>query len=102
MPKYAFVFTYSGGSWARMINSPGDRNTAAARALESLGGSLDSLYWAFESVGNHDGLAIVDLPDSVTAAALATAINKTGAFKSIETHQLRTLTWMCRPPSGRA
>jgi hypothetical protein len=31
MRKYITIFTYSSGSWARMINSPGDR-TAAVQA----------------------------------------------------------------------
>jgi hypothetical protein len=33
---------------------------------------------------------IVDLPDSVTAQAWETVINRTGAFKSVETHELLT------------
>jgi uncharacterized protein with GYD domain len=87
MPKYITHMSYSNGSWARMIRSPGDRHAALEHMMEALGGSLDSLYW---QLGTQDALAIADLPDSVTACALNTAITKTGAFKTVETHELLT------------
>ncbi len=87
MSKYMTLFTYSSGSWARLINSPGDRVAAARDLVESLGGSLDCIYWL---LGTNDGVVIEDLPDSVTAEAVTTAVSKTGAFKSVETHELLT------------
>jgi hypothetical protein len=39
-------------------------------------------------VGSHDGYAIFEVPDSVTAEAVESAMTKTGAFKSIDTHEL--------------
>lgn len=87
MRKYITNFTYSSGSWARMINSPGDRTTAAQQTLESLGGSLDCIYW---ELGTHDGYSIVNLSDTVSAEALIAALTKTGAFKSVEAHELLT------------
>jgi uncharacterized protein with GYD domain len=87
MPKYLTNFTYSSGSWARMINSPGDRTTAAQEVVEALGGTLECIYWSTDS---HDGLSIADYPDTVAASAVQTAINKTGAFKSVDVHELLT------------
>jgi uncharacterized protein with GYD domain len=88
MPKYIHIFNYSSGSWARMINSlGGDQTTSVQHTLESLGGSLECMYW---QVGSHDGYAIFDVPDSVTAEAVEQAMTKTGAFKSMETHELLT------------
>jgi uncharacterized protein with GYD domain len=88
MPKYIAIFTYSSGSWARMINSlDGDQTTVVQRTLESVGGSLECLYW---QMGSHDGYCIFDAPDSVTAEAVEQAMTKTGAFKSMETHELLT------------
>jgi uncharacterized protein with GYD domain len=88
MPKYIQIFNYSSGSWARMINSlDGDQTTVVQHTLESLGGSLECMYW---QVGSHDGYAIFEVPDSVTAEAVEQAMTKTGAFKSIETHELLT------------
>jgi uncharacterized protein with GYD domain len=87
MTKYIAIFTYSSGSWARMINSPGDRTAAAAKMLEIFGGTLECLYW---QLGTHDGYAIGDVPDSVTAEAVAAAMTKSGSFKSVEAHELLT------------
>ncbi len=87
MPKYLVRMCYSPGSWARMIYSHGDRTKALRLLMEALGGGLDSLYW--ES-GTEDALAIVDLPDSISANALTAAVTKTGAFRSVDTHELLT------------
>jgi uncharacterized protein with GYD domain len=43
-----------------------------------------ALYWMF---GPHDGIAIVDAPDSVTMAGISAAVSSTGAISS-ETHEL--------------
>jgi uncharacterized protein with GYD domain len=61
--------------------------TAARHTTESLGGSLECIYWGR---GTRDGYAIADLPDSVTAGALKATLTRTGAFKSVETHELLT------------
>jgi uncharacterized protein with GYD domain len=87
MRKYITIFTYSSGSWARMINSPGDRTTVVQQTAESLGGSLENIYW---ELGTQDGYSILDLPDTVSAEALIAAMTKTGAFKSMEAHELLT------------
>jgi uncharacterized protein with GYD domain len=87
MSKYAIFFTYSSDTWARMINNPGDRTAAVRRLADSVGGSIESLYWMF---GAHDGILIADTPDAVSAAALSVAVGSTGAFKQLETHELFT------------
>jgi len=87
MSKYAIFFSYSSDTWARMISTPGDRTAAIRQLLDSVGGSFDSLYWMF---GAHDGIAIVDAPDSLSAAAVSVAVGSTGAFKHLETHELFT------------
>jgi uncharacterized protein with GYD domain len=87
MSKYAIFFTYSSDTWARMISNPGDRTAATRRLADSVGGSVDSLYWMF---GAHDGILIADVPDAVSAAALSVAVGSTGAFKQLETHELFT------------
>jgi uncharacterized protein with GYD domain len=87
MTKYAFFFSYSSDSWARMISAPGDRTAAVRQVLGSLGGSLECIYWMF---GSHDGIAIADLPDSVSAAAASIAVSSTGAIVNNQTHELLT------------
>lgn len=85
MAKYVTFFTYTSEAWARMIQSPGDRTAAVRQLIDSLGGSVESIYWMF---GPHDGLVISDAPDSISAAALSVTVGSTGSFKHLETHEL--------------
>lgn len=85
MPKFAIKFSYSSGSWARMLNMSDDRTTAVSALMEHLGGKLDAMYWEVEDAAAY---VIGDLPDSVSAAAAITAATKTGAFKDVQVHQL--------------
>lgn len=87
MAKYAFFFTYTSEAWARMVQSPGDRSAAVRPLIDSLGGSLESIYWV---TGGHDGILIADFPDTVSAAALSVTVGSTGSFKHLETHELLT------------
>ncbi len=85
MAKYVTFFTYTSEAWARMIQSPGDRTAAVRQLIDSLGGSVESIYWMF---GPHDGLVISDASDSISAAALSVTVGSTGSFKHLETHEL--------------
>ncbi|HXZ78136.1 MAG TPA: GYD domain-containing protein [Streptosporangiaceae bacterium] len=87
MAKYASFFSYSSETWARMINSPGDRSAALRQVLDVVGGSLESIHWMF---GPYDGIAILQVPDSISAAAVSVAVGSTGTFKHLETHELFT------------
>jgi uncharacterized protein with GYD domain len=87
MAKFVVFFTYTSDTWARMIKNPGDRTAAARQLADSVGGSLESGYWMS---GAHDGFVVVDVPDSVRAAALSVAVESTGAFRHLETHELFT------------
>jgi len=82
MAKYALFFSYTQESWAHMVKNPTDRSAAAREIAESLGGSLEAFYWMF---GEHDGLAVVDMPDSVTAAAVSVAVASSGALERGQT-----------------
>jgi uncharacterized protein with GYD domain len=85
MPTYVAMFKYSGDAMAAMIEHPAaDREAAVRAVVESVGGSLESLYWMF---GPHDGIAIVHAPDSVTMAGVSAAVSSTGAVTS-EVHEL--------------
>jgi uncharacterized protein with GYD domain len=88
MPKYLCNFTYSSGSWARMIDKPEDRTKATQKVVEVLGGTLECIYWKMDS---EDGLWIADFPDSIAASAVQSATFKTGAFKSVELIELLTV-----------
>jgi uncharacterized protein with GYD domain len=85
MPKYLALFSYSEESMAAMIENPAPEREPAIRAvLESVGARLETFYWMF---GEHDGIAVVEAPDSVTMAGVSAAISSTGTVHS-ETHEL--------------
>ena len=85
MPKFAMFFSYSPDTWAKMLENPGDRTASVSASVEAVGGKLDSLYYM---LGEKDGFVLFSAPDSETAAALALAVNSTGAFSSVQTSQL--------------
>lgn len=85
MPKYALFFSYTAEAWGNMIKNPGDRAAVARAVAESAGGTLESIYFMF---GDHDGMAICDMPDGEAAAATSIAVTSSGAFRSVETREL--------------
>jgi uncharacterized protein with GYD domain len=86
--KYLALFSYSHDAVAAMIENPADREPAVRNVLESVGARLETFYWMF---GAHDGIAIVEAPDSLTMAGVSTAIRSTGTVHS-ETHELFSTT----------
>jgi uncharacterized protein with GYD domain len=77
MPKYLLLASYTSDGTKGLLKDGGSKRRAAASTLvESLGGKMDCFYYAF---GETDVVAIVDLPDSASAAAASLAINATGA-----------------------
>lgn len=92
MPKYIAVGSYSSASWARLMRCMDDRTAAASTFAESLGGSLECIYW---EISTRSVYAIVDMPDSTTMAAATAAITQTGAFKTVDTHELLTQRQLC-------
>jgi uncharacterized protein with GYD domain len=78
MPKYLLQASYSAEGSKGLLKDGGTKRTNAARTLvESLGGKLESIYFAF---GNTDVVAIVDLPDNASAAAASLTIAGSGAL----------------------
>ena len=55
------------------------RRQAAEAALKSVGGRLDSLYFAF---GEEDVYALVDAPDNASVAAASLALAASGAVRT--------------------
>ena len=88
MPRYLVQVGYSSEAMAGMIKNPEDRTPAVRAAIESLGGKLECLYLAF---GEYDAVGIAEIPDNVTAVALAMAIGATGRYRSYRTTPLMTM-----------
>jgi uncharacterized protein with GYD domain len=77
MAKYLFEARYTPEGTKGLVKEGGTgRRKAIMNLAEGMGGKLETMYYAF---GDVDVYAIVDVPDSITATAVALAINQTGA-----------------------
>ena len=77
MPKFLFEASYSIDGVKGVQSAGGtSRSEAVAAVAESVGGRLESFYFAF---GDQDAYVVVDLPDNESAAAVALAVNGSGA-----------------------
>jgi uncharacterized protein with GYD domain len=85
MAKFLTLYKFSAEAIGRFSTKSADRVTVARDLVEALGGRLESYYWMF---GQYDGLVIMELPDSKSAAAVSMAVAGSGAFSSYETHEL--------------
>jgi uncharacterized protein with GYD domain len=85
MPNYLHQVAYTTESWQALISQPQDRLEAVRSAIEKLGGKLLHGWFAF---GDYDIVAITEMPDNVSAAALAIAFAGGGACKSVHTTPL--------------
>ena len=88
MARYLFQAAYTPEAWAAQINNPQNRVEVIRPVIENLGGRFESAYYAF---GDYDVVFIAEVPDNVSAAALALAINAGGAMKAVKTTPLMTV-----------
>jgi uncharacterized protein with GYD domain len=79
MPKYLIEASYT-VEGVKGVQSAGgsSRRDAIAALAESVGGQLESFYFAF---GERDVYTVVDLPDNESATAVALTVNASGAVK---------------------
>ncbi len=76
MPKYLIEVTYTlDGVKGLKAEGGSARVTAATALIESLGGTVESFYFA---LGENDAYVIVDMPDVVSAASAALTVNAGG------------------------
>jgi uncharacterized protein with GYD domain len=87
MPLYLTQVAYTQESWQALIKNPQDRIDAIRPAIKKLGGKVISGYFAF---GDYDIVAITEMPDAVSAAAIAIAFAAGGACKNVKTTPLLT------------
>ena len=80
MGKYLFHGSFTTDGLRGIQKEGGTSRTKAVTTLaESLGGSLDSYYFAF---GDDSYFVVVDLPDDEAAAACALAVAASGAVSN--------------------
>ena len=76
MAKYLVTGSYTSDGLKGVLKEGGSgRRKAVEDALKAMGGHLEAFYFAF---GDNDVVTIIDLPDNVTAAALAIGISSSG------------------------
>lgn len=86
MPKFLIQATYTSEGTKGLLREGGSgRRDAVDQVVTSLGGSVEAVYFAF---GKDDVVLIVDLPDSVSMAAISLTIKASGAVHTRATHLL--------------
>lgn len=88
MPLFLTQVAYTQEAWQAMIGNPQDRIEAIRPAIKKLGGKIVSGYLG---LGDYDVVATVELPDNVSAAAMAMAFAAGGACKNVKTTPLMTM-----------
>ena len=87
MPHYLLQAAYTSESWSKQVKNPQDRTDAIRPAVEGLGGKVVATFLSF---GDYDIVAVIELPDHVSAAAFAMAGAAGGALKAVKTTPLLT------------
>ena len=85
MPHFLQQVAYSHEGWEALVANPQNRIEAVRPAIEKLGGKIESAWFSF---GDYDVVVITDLPDNISAAAIAMAFAAGGACKSVQTTPL--------------
>ena len=77
MPKFLIEASLTAQGVKGLQSEGGSaRRQAVGSAIESVGGRLESFYFGF---GDRDVFVVADFPDNESAAAMALAVNASGA-----------------------
>lgn len=85
MPRYMLQFAYTADAWAALTTKPTDRSEALRTLAEKLGARLISLDY---TLGEYDGVALLEAPDDATAIAVILAAVTPGHLKATRTTRL--------------
>ncbi len=88
MAHYLIQVSYSKEGIGALLANPQDHAAAVRPVVEGMGGKIESFYFAF---GEYDAIVVVELPDNVSAAALARAVGGTAGISSYKTTPLLTM-----------
>jgi uncharacterized protein with GYD domain len=87
MATYLHIGSYTRSGAVALRDAGGSARAAAVRdAVESVGGTVQAIYWGF---GASRVYAILELPDDLTATALNLAVDAAGALE-LETVRLHS------------
>lgn len=106
MPKYLIQASYTADGIKGVLKDGGSgRRTAVQKMVESMGGKLEAMYYAF---GETDVFEILDMPDNVNMFAATLAVIASGAAHTKttilltpeEVDQATRMTVPYRPPGA--
>ncbi len=87
MAFYLYQLSYSKDAIKSMVASPSDREAAAHKLIEALGGKLHHLFFAF---GEWDVICLIEGPDDKMMMAGAAAVASAGTVSKSSTVKLMT------------
>jgi uncharacterized protein with GYD domain len=89
MPRYLVTASYTSEGARGVIGSGGGtgRVEAVRQLIESVGGTVESFYFAF---GGNDVYITVEVPDHASMAAVILTVRASGALSAAETVVLLT------------
>ena len=87
MASYLLQVGYTPEAWSAMVQNPQDRSAAIKGPVEKLGGRVERFWLSF---GDYDVIGVIEMPDSVGAAAFSMAIAAGGACRAVRTTPLLT------------
>ena len=80
MPKFMLQVSYTMEGLRGLIHdTAAHRAKVAEAAVKSVGGKMETMYWAF---GEYDIVAIADLPDNAAASAIGMDLGASGAVRT--------------------
>ncbi len=85
MANFLLEVAYTPEAWANLVKNPQDRAQIIQAAIEKLGGRIERSWLSF---GDYDAVVVVDMPDSVSAAAFSMAVSAGGSCKTVKTTPL--------------
>lgn len=88
MASYLVQVSYSQEALQALVAKPQNRTPVIKKAIENLGGTLNGAWMSF---GDYDLVMLLEMPNNVSAAALAVAAAAGGSLKSIKTTPLLTI-----------
>jgi uncharacterized protein with GYD domain len=88
MQHFLILVEYTQKAWDVLLRSPQNRVEAIRPVVEELGGKIETGYL---SLADYQVVAIIEMPDGTSMAALSMAFMAQYAVKAIKTTPL--LTW---------
>jgi uncharacterized protein with GYD domain len=87
MSYYLYQLSYSKDAIKAMVANPSDREAAARKLIEAIGGKLHHLFFAF---GQYDVICLIEAPDDKAMMAGAAAVASAGTVSASSTIKLMT------------